>query len=210
MVRKSLCLVLASLMLLFAVSAQADTIRPLESVIDLDELSFVKTAGVPGVWEDGMLTLTLYEPETFDAKAIAGLKVGDVLMIGGKEVPVTSLDLGAESGAINQESGENVYYLYMNEDRDFTIMDSYDMTSYRLVGDATVPVAEGFLFLDGVDPATGEPLSTRTEHSFEEFLAIRDGETASEGIGFNQTNTTVAFNSEGQLESIERIYTPWQ
>ncbi len=210
MSRKIFCLLVAALMLALTASALADTIQPLESAIDLEELSFVKTAGVPGAYENGLLTLTLYEAEAFDAKDIAGLKVGDSLLIGGTEVPITSLDLGTESGAINQESGENVYYLYMNEDRDFIVMDSYDMTSYREVGEASVPVAEKFLFLDGVDPATGEPLSTRTEHTFEEFLAIRDGEAASQGIGFNQTNTTVAFDSEGRLESLERIYTPWQ
>ena len=204
------CLLCACLVMLAAVPALAAVLEPMESEIDLADLSYVKTAGVPGEYADGKLTVMLFEPEPFDAAGVAALQVGDSIVIGGQEIKINSLDLGTESAAINEESGEDMYFLYMDEYRNFIAMNEYDMTSYRELGEATCEVAAGALFLDGVDPVSGEPLSTRTEHSFEEFLTIRADEEANQGIGFNKTNTTLVFNAEGQLESIERVYTPWQ
>jgi len=210
MLKKICCLLCACLVLLAAVPALAAVLKPMETEIDLADLSYVKTAGVPGEYADGRLTLTLYEPEPFSAAEVAALQVGDSIVIGGAEIQITSLDLGTESAAINEDSGENMYFLYMDEYRNFIVMDEYDMTTYRELGEVSCEVAAGALFLDGVDPASGEPLSTRTEHSFEEFLTIRAEEEANQGIGFNKTNTTLTFNAEGQLETIERVYTPWQ
>ena len=122
MFRKMFCLLCACLVMLAAVPALAAVLEPMESEIDLADLSYVKTAGVPGEYADGKLTVMLYEPEPIDAAGVAALQVGDSIVIGGQEIKINSLDLGTESAAINEESGEDMYFLYMDEYRNFIAM----------------------------------------------------------------------------------------
>ena len=60
---------------------------------------------------------------------------------------------------------------------------------------------------DGIDPETGDPLDTPTEHTAQEFIAML---TAGGYPDFATDNAYAAFDENGDLIAVERFYTPWQ
>ena len=68
-------------------------------------------------------------------------------------------------------------------------------------------MSEKLLFLDDVDPATGETLINPTVHNKTDFLAIMESK---DDPGFDIRNVKLAFDEHGELALIHRYYVPWQ
>ena len=71
----------------------------------------------------------------------------------------------------------------------------------------SVPVAEHMLFLDEIDPATGEGLLNPTVHNKADFLRIMNNP---DDPGFDIRNVKAVFDENGNLALIRRFYVPWQ
>lgn len=163
--------------------------------------------------DENRLTVTLLMPERFPAEDVLSLIPGDAIYTEGREIPVRTV--GEKYGYIVINEDENDPYaedtLWLYEETDGTLAISTDEDrSWNALDEAAFPVKDSLLFLDGIDPATGNPLDMPTVHSAAEFLETLKAEAEAGGPGFDVNNVFVAFDGEGQLALIQRYYVPWQ
>ena len=184
----------------------------------LTELDFVPAGegGIPDALKDAKWVASLndYDAEantvtanivhsvTISAAEAEALKVGDTLKAGNYEEAIETLEAGEDGTiVINGEatlirSGEE-YHLYPDGEYEYT----------EPYADLKLTIPDTLLFLDGIDPATGEALEKDTEHTAEEFRTM----LAEEEIpGFAVDNVYVAFDAEGNWTTVERFYSPAQ
>ena len=186
----------------------------IDFLTDLDFVPAPMPEEVPVV-EEGTYTANLsdYDPESNTLKAaltrvivldpalLETLKVGDILDIGSESVTVEKLEKFDDGDiAVNDDIVLGVYdgevHASMNE-KDYT----------EVFATLTLQVPETLLFLDGIDPATGDILDTPTEHSAKEFIAML---SSGEYPDFSSDNVRITLDENGELAVVERFYTPWQ
>lgn len=154
-----------------------------------------------------------YDPETNTVKldvrhtvvldkAIAeALRPGDTLIVGQFSEKIDTLEHDEDGTLrineyITLENYGGEYHVYMN---DYEYLENYVTLTQEIPEDLT--------FSDGIDPETGDPLDTPTEHTAQEFIAML---TAGGYPDFATDNAYAAFNENGDLIAVERFYTPWQ
>ena len=154
-----------------------------------------------------------YDPETNTVKlevrhtvvldkAIAeALRPGDTLIAGQFSEKIDTLEHDEDGTTrineyITLENYGGEYHVYMN---DYEYLETYVTL--------TQEIPENLTFSDGIDPETGEPLDTPTEHTAQEFIAML---TAGGYPDFATDNAYAAFDENGDLIAVERFYTPWQ
>ena len=104
------------------------------------------------------------------------------------------------------EGAEDEVYLFESVDLNYWIMDVNDNTWLELAT-VSVPASEKFIFLDGIDPATGEGLLHPTVHNLEGFRGLLGAE---DDPGFDIYNVEAVTDGEGKMAVIRRLYVPWQ
>ncbi len=180
-------------------------IEPLPETLSIDALDdcTVSASFAPEdvTEENGMVSvhMTAYTYELFDMVDIGRMKVGDVLVINGEEMPVESVernDLGLvtvnggfEMGGCNLYTEDDTVYCEILMDID---------KSYHPLGEITLPLAEDFVLADDSDIE-----NQGKECTAEEFLAALDAGT----LDFNQFNTTVTIQG-GQIVKVHVIFLP--
>ncbi len=108
----------------------------------------------------------------------------------------------------DSENPEGAILLYQGLDMNYEIMQDDDHTWVTLTT-LNVPAYDHLLFLDEIDPASGESLNYPTVHSAADLIAeMEAGEAA--GPGFAVNNTSVVFDRNGALALVRRFYVPWQ
>ena len=202
---------LLALLMLAVSAASAETVTAMATEPYMDE--FVQYASFARVHDydsdTNMIELELMIPETFAAADIEGLKAGDAIYTGGKEIVIESID--EENGYIvlnkgDYEFSEGSVWLDVLPDGNYrpTVYGDWAwMENARI----EVPVSDGFLFLDMIDPATGESLEKPTVHNAEEFLAMQSNP---DDPGFKAHNVWVVLDEDGELAVVYRFYVPWQ
>ena len=80
-------------------------------------------------------------------------------------------------------------------------------TDKRSENGSTVPASGRLLFLDGINPETGEALLHPAVHNRENLLTLMN---AADDPGFAIRNVEVVFDEQGELALIRRFYVPWQ
>lgn len=181
-------------------------IAPLPSGVDINNLTDAQVAAsfdADSIQEkDGKLemTLTVYDYELFDAADITGLKAGDVLTVGGKDVTVDTVEEangyitvngGEEQGGMDfapSESGGTYYVIGMD-----------DAKSYYEVGQITLPVADTCVMTDDADPEN--PGKTIPASDLTKLFEQDDP------YGFTAQNITVTVENS-QITAIHRNYLP--
>ena len=158
--------------------------------------------------EDGTMTLEIIVPEFYDGEDIKNLQIGDAIYTQGHEVTVDAINEYDCFITVIQNDPDEVIMIVTDLDTVCPIMDNDDF-SWITLTTVTVPVMPYLVFLDGIDPATGEDLPLPTVHSAEEFIAILDGKNKSDP-GFDLNNIEIVFNSEAQPDIIRRHYVVWQ
>ena len=106
------------------------------------------------------------------------------------------------------EFSEGSVWLYEGLDMNYWIADFHD-NSWLVLDTVRVPVPDRLLFLDEIDPSSGETLLQPAVHSGKEFLEMLEAEKK-EGPGFEANNVSVVFDGDGDLALIRRYYVPWQ
>ncbi len=190
------------------VTALASEINP--EKLALSAVNARITAYLP---DENSLMVELIVPERYDRDEVLNLDVGDVICTQGKEITVQSISQD-ESGylVINKgdyEFSEDSVWLYESMDGSYQIADWHDNT-WTVLAKRNVPVEDTLMFLDGIDPSSGETLPMPTVHSSKEFITMLEKESAGDGPGFASNNVYVAFNESGQLALIYRFYVSWQ
>ena len=150
-------------------------------------------------------TVILLVPERYRPDEILSLRAGDAIFTRGREVDVHTLS--ERDGYLVLNAGEeNEVCLYESSDLYYRIMEEDDHTWTELAT-VRVPVSERLLFLDGIDPSTGEALMIPAVHNKADFLAMMESK---DDPGFDIRNVMIAFDDRGELALIRRYYVPWQ
>ena len=183
----------------------------------LTEMDFVPTTPMVGAGmgvTDGtfIARLTDYDAEAntvqaevlqeilLDREDVDALKVGDELTIGNDTVTVNTIEKDDFGYTINDEI--NLWYMGGTD----VGASLYDHTYYETIAELTLTIPDTLVFLDGIDPASGEILDEKTEHTAAEFTAmLQEGGSPD----FASDNVYVTFVN-GEMTVVERFYTPWQ
>lgn len=150
-----------------------------------------------------VLHLTVWEQELFDAAAITGLKEGDVLVLRGEDVTVSSVEQadgyvringGLENGGITMAPSESGGTFYESGAE----MSEYDIV-YTSVAQAALPVnGDEFVYRDSSDLEKGE-----VTYLAGDLLTMKD----SVDFGCTAMNGT-AHIVNNQVVEIIRVYMP--
>ena len=208
--KKLLCMILCLCLLIPAmVTAERKVITALATNINPDDLSntFVDARIKSYNKDDNTITLEIIVPEFYDAEEIKSLQIGDAIYTQGHEVTVNAINEYDCFIAVVQDDDE-VITIATDGETIYPIQDGDDF-SWITLTTVTVPVPLHLIFLDGIDPATGEDLSLPTVHSAEEFIAMLEGKDKSDP-GFDLNNIEIVFDSEAQPVIIRRNYVVWQ
>ena len=194
-------------------AASAEVITALATEVNPEHLE--KTASYARILgyneKENTLTVELIVPERFPGEDVQGLKAGDGIYTGGREVKIQSIsydDDWCSTAFIN--GGE--LFLCMDRDGNYTMMADEDDCVWNTIAVIQCPVQESLLFLDYVDEQTGNSLELPVVHTARELTARLLEEDASEvyTVGLATNNVYVVFDGEGNLAAIHRFYVPWQ
>lgn len=175
---------------------------PLPQTVDTvnGTLSVSLSEGAVYVNENNMpeMKLTIHAYELYDAVAISALKVGDSILRLGEDLVVSSLER-AENGDIIINGGlDTGGHVFRPGDGGTYYEISYnDAKTFTLVGEAVLPVADEFYFVDKSD-LDREPQTYHLDSFFVDGLF---------GWYFFPSNTTIRLEN-GIVTSMERVYIP--
>ena len=204
--KKLIVLVFTALLLMTsAASAENTVVTALASEVNPDHLvSIAFDAKIKG-YDSGMFSITILVPERYDPEDILSLQVGDAIYTEGREVKIKSIS--EDEGYIVLNAGtQDEVYLFESVDLNYWIMDVNDNTWLELAT-VSVPAAEHLIFLDCINPSTGEGLLHPTVNNLEGFL---ERMKAKDDPGFDINNVEIMMDEEGKLAIIRRFYVPWQ
>lgn len=181
------------------------TIEPIPETLNMthfDNCTFAAGFTPAQIHQDGsniIITLTVYDYEQFHKADIDAMRVGDTLLIDGKECLITSIDR-QESGRIEINGGpaQGGEELRMVEANSFYESQMAVGNSYHKLGEVTLQMDENFALTDDSDPDTPPQAYTA-----EELYAIRDRLTGE----FKPYNTAVTVKDE-KIISIHRRFMP--
>ena len=190
------------------------TITAIASEIDPEHVASVAAyARITGYAADeNKLNVALLVPERFDREEVLSLLPGDSVYTQGQEIKVETINKEYGYIIINDseyEFAEGSIWFYEETDGSFAIS-QWDDNTWITLAETAFPVTDKLLFLDCINPSSGETLDMPTVHSGAEFLEMLKAEAEGEGPGFDARNVFVAFDADGQLALIERYYVPWQ
>lgn len=213
-----MCLFLAILLCFNTTLAEESithkTITAIAAEINPEHLSSVAVnARIIGYSPDeNTVTLELIVPEIFNRQEVQELAAGDVIFTQGREITVQTITEDSGYLVINKgeyEFSEGSVWLYESTDGNYQVADWHDVAWTKL-STVEVPVIDSLLFLDHINPSSGESLSLPAVHQAPEFLKMMNTEALEGGPGFATNNVYVVFDHAGQLALIQRYYVPWQ
>ena len=150
--------------------------------------------------EDNTVKAEVKRQILLDQDVLDSLEVGDILTIGQETVEVQTLERDEFGATVNDEidltvQGESVR------------VSSYEHDYMDTIAVLTLEIPEDMVFVDNIDPETGDILDEPAEHNAAEFAAM----LAAGGYpDFASDNVMVTFDEDGRMVRAERIYTPWQ
>ena len=184
---------------------EANVISPLPNTLDINQLDNCTVAvsleqGDAYVDGDGVMQMdvTVYVYDLYDMVDIAALKEGDIIVIKGEDVIVSSLERNDIGLFINGGLDENGYELRTDDSTVWYESGYSDIKSYYEIGKATIRVSPDMCFYDNSDLDKGESIYYPGD-----FL-IQDGGFM---YHFVPNNTTITIQN-GQIIEINRRYIP--
>ncbi len=207
MLKKCVVLLLGLLMITMGAWAERTVVTSMASEVNPNHLISVavdaKITGCDPIHHTVGVTILI--PERYRPDEILSLKVGDGIYTQGREITIRSIS--EDEGYLVLNAGqEDEVYLFESVDLNYWIMDVNDNTWVELAT-VNVPMSDRLLFLDEIDPVTGEGLLYPTVHNQAEFLAQMK---VTDDPGFDRRNVKAVFDETGELALIRRIYVPWQ
>ena len=207
--KKRIALLLTAMLLLTAAAASADVIKPMPSAVDpwsvAGQAVYVRVLDFD--WRAETVTVALCDVETFDREAIQAMTVGDVIVSEGREIEVRTIWEDAPVIIVNED--DEALALWENDDGNYESAYGYtDMRVWTVVGERTFELSDDLVFLDGINPSTGEMLTLPTANTLRELRRIMEGEEYDPG--FSAQNAYMVFDDEQEAVVLARFYVPWQ
>ena len=207
MLKKVVAVLLGLLMIATGTLAERTVVTSMASEVNPNHLISVavdaKISGYDPIHHTVGVTILI--PERYRPDEILSLKVGDGIYTQGREITIRSIS--EDEGYLVLNAGqEDEVYLFESVDLNYWIMDVNDNTWVELAT-VNVPMSDRLLFLDEINPVTGEGLLYSTVHNQAEFLAQMK---VADDPGFDRRNVKAVFDETGELALIRRIYVPWQ
>ena len=137
-----------------------------------------------------------------DPASVADLQPGDELVYGKTRVEVETVEK-------DEEFGETVVneYIYLRNREDGVHVFEYESEYMEAYTDLLLNLPDTVVFLDDIDPETGDMLDEPTEHNAAELIEMLQANTYP---NFSSQNVNVTFDEAGEISLVERFYTPWQ
>lgn len=205
--KKTVILLLTTLMTLAAAGACAKTVAPMPARVNPDAVAnqsvYVRLRSID--WRAETVSVALCEPEAFAREDILSLRPGDILLSSGEEIPVGSMTEDLPAVWIN--SAEDEFVLWENADGNFEST-LYGRTVWMVTGERTFELSDDLIFLDGINPSTGEALKLPTANTLRALKDILTG--AAYDPGFAADNAYMVFDDEQEAVVLARFYVPWQ
>lgn len=203
--KRLLFLLFALMILVGMASAERTVVTALAVEVNPDHLVSIAVDAKVLSYADGQFTITILVPERYAPEDINALKIGDAIYTEGREVEIRSISEQDGYIVLNADTDDAVW-LFESVDLNYWIMDVNDNTWLELAT-ITVPTSEHLIFLDGINPSTGESLLHPTVYNKNDFLTIMN---SSDDPGFDIRNVEVVFDENGEVAIIKRFYVPWQ
>ena len=207
MKKKTILLLLCALMTAAASCACAKTLTPMPAHLNPDAVAnravYVRLREID--WRAETVTVALCEAEVFAREDALALQPGDSLLAGGEDLAVSAVDV--QLPAIFIDAGGDELTLWENADGDFECM-QYERKVFAVAGERTFELSDDLVFLDGIDPSTGEALALPTAHTLRELKAML--KDAQGDPGFAADNAYMVFDGEQEAVVLARFYVPWQ
>lgn len=212
MPKKRPLLALVLLLTAFCPAAHAKTVVPMPLTLKTDALKnqsvYTRVNGYDR--KTNLLTVSLYEVETFRREDIDALNVGDVLQTDGQTIPVKSIERGALDVSVNGGSYEyKEGTAWLVDANDGYRVQRYNETVWLPVGTLTFPPANDFLVLDGID-GTGSTRDLPCVMPLPEFIDLIAESKEGYEVGFSIDNAYLLIDGNGRPVGIQRFYVPWQ
>ena len=203
MMKKTVSLILAALMILTASMAAAVTVEP-EST-ETNGLAGVTVHATVGEYDTrtGTFRVTLYDDDRFDIGNIEKLEAGDTLLAGGRLYRVKE-KTEEESGdiLIATEDGYEIVFFQVG-DEDMIAQSTDDDRRYmHAFSILHLPPAAAIRYEDNSDPEKEEPVVTR---GLENILKVK-AEKEANSIGFDFYATIITLNENMEIEVIHQDY----
>lgn len=181
-------------------------IMPLSSTININNLTDCTVAvslnkGAVYVDDAGIMQMnvTVYDYDLYDMVDMSQLKVGDIIVIRGKEVVVSTLERNSIGTVIiNGGLDQGGYELGTDESGVFFESGYNDAKSYYPLGETTLRVSTDFEYHDKSDLDAKEKVYYPGD-----FLT----EDAGIDYNFNPHNTNIVI-ADGQVIRMNRVYVP--
>lgn len=151
-------------------------------------------------WRGSNLTLTLYEEAFYDAARIGGMKQGDTLVFGARDIVVESIVRDGDYLTVNGGMEEGGAYLQAGQDGTWRGATFDDHSIYREMGEVELILDDGFRIIDcGTEPT--DPVDTIT------FVKPHIDALESSRRVFSPYNTRVR-TENGRIKEIVRRWIP--
>ncbi len=150
--------------------------------------------------ENGTVRAVVVAPVSLDPDTMETLQPGDTLPIGEEPVVVDTVEKADDYVQVNG----NIILAYAGNEVHAYVDDRAVM---RTVADLRLSIPEDLVFVDDIDPATGDLVDDPAEQTAADFIAL-----LAEGGSpdFASENVYVTYDENGDMVQVERVYTEWQ
>ena len=162
-----------------------DRVKPLPDAIDVTALTDGKT----------YLTLQVYDYDRYDMVDISNLAEGSVIVAGGKDMTVSSVERDGALVLINGGLTKGGMTLTTQDDGVFYELGVNDVKCYQEKGEVKLPLSTSFTLTDDSDP--DHPGQTYGAEKLSKLVAA----------GFTANNTLVTIEN-GEITAITRSVAP--
>ena len=178
-----------------------DRVKPLPDAIDVTALTDASVAASfdeSAIEEtDGKtyLTLQVYDYDRYDMVDISNLAEGSVIVAGGKDMTVSSVERDGALVLINGGLTKGGMTLTTQDDGVYYELGVNDAKCYQEKGEVTLPLSADFTLTDDSDP----------DHPGQTYGAEKLSELVSSGFTANNTLVTI---ENGEITAITRTVAP--